>query len=139
MTKDIFISIVGSQSDVNQEEIAINTSGTYHLRNGKHYIQFDEIADDGKSVIQNTLKITDEQVDFTKKGALNSQMVFQLMEETTANYQTPYGNLLFQIHSHLLTLEQSINEIGVMLKYSLSLDGGHISENEIQIIIKAKE
>lgn len=139
MTKEVFVSIEGSQPDLNEETLAIMVPGVYHQRNVKQYIQFDETTDDGKGMIQNMLRIADDQVDISKKGALNSQMIFQIEKETVANYETPYGNLLFQIHTHVITVEESTHEIKVFLNYTLSMEESHISENTIQIIIKAKE
>lgn len=139
MKKEVFVSIEGRQPDLVEESVKLNASGIYHLRNGKHYIQFDEISDNGKAVIHNTLKITDAQIDVTKKGALNSRLVFIEQEGTISNYQTPYGIMPLQIFTSLLVVEEKEKEIRAKLKYDLSMEGNHISENVIEIIISEKE
>lgn len=139
MTKEVLVNIEGRQPDLVEESVKSSASGIYHLCNGKHYIQFDEISDGGKNVVHNTLKITNTQMDVTKKGALNSQMVFKEQEGTISSYQTPYGVMPLQIFTSLLVVEETEKEIRVKLKYDLSMEGNHISENVIEIIIRAKE
>ena len=44
MTKDILINISGLQMDVDPNDpIEMMTTGAYYLRNGKHYILYDEL------------------------------------------------------------------------------------------------
>ena len=47
MTKDVLINISGLQMDINKDEpVELMTTGAYYLKNGKHYILYDEMADD---------------------------------------------------------------------------------------------
>lgn len=50
MTKDILINISGLQMDVDPNDpIEMMTTGAYYLRNGKHYILYDELSEDNES------------------------------------------------------------------------------------------
>ena len=51
MTKDILINISGLQMDVDPNDpIEMMTTGAYYLRNGKHYILYDELSEDNEIV-----------------------------------------------------------------------------------------
>lgn len=46
MTKDILINISGLQMDVDPNDpIEMMTTGAYYLRNGKHYILYEELSE----------------------------------------------------------------------------------------------
>ena len=47
MTKEVLINISGLQMDVDPENpIEMVTTGAYYLKNGKHYILYDELSED---------------------------------------------------------------------------------------------
>ena len=43
------------------------TTGAYYLKNGKHYILYDELSEDNE-VTKNVLKIGPNSVELTRKG-----------------------------------------------------------------------
>ena len=46
MTKEVLINISGLQMDVDPENpIEMVTTGAYYLKNGKHYILYDELSE----------------------------------------------------------------------------------------------
>lgn len=65
MTKDVLISISGLQMDVLEEEkeyepIEVVAPANYFLKNGKHYILFDEVTEGIPGITKNRIKITGE-------------------------------------------------------------------------------
>ena len=49
MTKEVLINISGLQMDVDPENpIEMVTTGAYYLKNGKHYILYDELSEDNE-------------------------------------------------------------------------------------------
>ena len=52
MTKDVLISISGLQfaEGENSEPVEVITSGSYYKKNGKHYILYDEVAEDTRTL-----------------------------------------------------------------------------------------
>lgn len=68
---------------------------TYYLKNGKHYVIYDEIVEGMPGSIRNTVKITgDSMFEVTKNGRSGSRMVFEKDKMNMTNYQTPYGEVL---------------------------------------------
>ena len=51
MNKEVIINISGLQLDAGTEEpIELMTTGDYYLKNGKHYVIYDELTDDSQVV-----------------------------------------------------------------------------------------
>ena len=83
MTKDVLISISGLQMDVLEEEkeyeaIEVVAPANYFLKNGKHYILFDEVTEGIPGITKNRIKITGEDaLEVMKSGVSNVHMVFE--------------------------------------------------------------
>lgn len=137
MTKDVFVKIEGFQSG-EQESIETKVQGVYHFTNGKHYIQYNEKLSEANVISRNTIKIAPSQVILSKKVRDNSQMVFDLFEITQTTYQTPYGNLTFDIKTSSIKLKEEADKIELIMDYSLSADDNHVSDNNIVITIISK-
>ena len=97
MTKDVLINISGLQMELDDgEPVEMMTTGDYYLKNGKHFILYDEIEDDHQ-VVKNILKIGPKTVEISKKGGRNSHMVFEKGKENLSYYDTPFGSLLLGV------------------------------------------
>lgn len=73
----------------------MTTPATYYLKNGKHYIVYDEVVEGIPGTIKNRIKIDEGKLlDITKSGITNSHMVFETDKINVTPYQTPYGDLL---------------------------------------------
>jgi uncharacterized beta-barrel protein YwiB (DUF1934 family) len=138
MTKEVLVTIEGLQLKDEESKISSTASGIYHFRNGKHYIQYDEITMDEESITQNVIKITPDQLEIIRKGTNTSHMIFNLTQSTESFYQTPYGNLLLQIQTSELIMEEKAEEIRVKLQYTLSVNEEQLSVNHIRIKVISK-
>ena len=58
MTKDVLITISGMQMiDGDNSDIEMITTGAYYMKNGKHYITYDEVLEGYEGKIRNLIKI----------------------------------------------------------------------------------
>ncbi len=80
MKKDVLISITGlhygdwNADGEEAEPIEVITPATYYLKNGKHYVIYDEIVEGMPGSIRNTVKITgDSMFEVTKKRSQRKQ------------------------------------------------------------------
>lgn len=138
MTKEVMITIKGLQTGAQEDAMITAAPGTYHLTNGKHYIQYEENSAESDAVSKNTLKLAQNQIVLLKKGAQYSQMDFDLSERTQAVYQTPYGALTLEISTKRIELIEADERMEVILEYSLYSDASHLSDHSISILIEAK-
>ena len=84
MTKDVLVSISGLQSEISGDEseenapLEVVTPASYFLKNGKHYVLFDEFVEGTPGVTKNKIKISgNDCVEIIKTGITNAHMVFE--------------------------------------------------------------
>ncbi|MGN0417721.1 DUF1934 domain-containing protein [Anaerostipes faecalis] len=137
MTKDVLINISGLQVDVDSDEpIEVMTTGAYYLKNGKHYILYDEIAEDHE-VIKNILKIGPQTVELTKKGGSSSHMVFEKGKENLSYYDTPFGSLLLGVNTSSIEWKEQENHMKLRVNYDLTINSDHVSNCIIDVSIQS--
>ena len=139
MNKEVIINISGLQLDAGTEEpIELMTTGDYYLKNGKHYVIYDELTDDSQ-VVKNRLKISPKVVEVTKKGASSSHMVFERGKENLTYYDTPFGSLLLGINTSKIDLEEKEDSMALHIDYGLSINSDHVSDCSIDVSIASKQ
>jgi uncharacterized beta-barrel protein YwiB (DUF1934 family) len=140
MTKDILVYVSGLQIvEEKSEPIVLVTTGTYYFRNGKHFIIYEEVDEEGDRA-QNTIKITPHMVDLVRKGMTSSHMIFEVGKENLTYYDTPFGSMLMGITTSSIKFEE-VNELHMELEiqYALSVDSKHVSDCTIHITVKGSE
>ena len=139
MNKEVIINISGLQLDAGTEEpIELMTTGDYYLKNGKHYVIYDELTDDSQ-VVKNRLKISPKVMEVTKKGASSSHMVFERGKENLTYYDTPFGSLLLGINTSKIDLEEKEDSMALHIDYGLSINSDHVSDCSIDVSIASKQ
>ncbi len=139
MTREVVISISGVRfSESDQEDTEMITMGDYFMKNGKHYIVYDEIAGDNGEIIKNTIKIMPDSMDILKRGCISSHMVFEKNKKNLACYITSVGELMVGIHTRNISLEEEENLLKVNVEYSLDINYEHVSDCSIIVSVRPK-
>ncbi|MBQ9984102.1 MAG: DUF1934 domain-containing protein [Lachnospiraceae bacterium] len=138
MTKDVLVSVSGMQPDVDDDPVELVTIGNYYLKNGKHYVLYEEQPEEGIPVTKNVVKFYDGHFEITKKGAVNSFLNFDRGEKTSMVYNTPYGPLQMDVLTRELTITESEDELRVVVKYSLDINYQFVSECKVNFKIQAR-
>jgi uncharacterized beta-barrel protein YwiB (DUF1934 family) len=143
MTKDVILSISGLQFDHTQidagEPVEIITIGEYYKKNDKHYIMFSEVTEGFTGTTKNTLKISKDTLDITKKGVTNVHMIFEKNKKNITCYNTPFGNLMVGIAAKDVIIAEEEENIDVNVDYTLYINYEHLAECSIAINIKSKD
>jgi len=136
MKQEVLISISGLQFEIDKDEaVEVVSIGDYYYKNNKHYIIYDEIAEDVDGVTSCTMKINESQVDIIKRGSSNVHMVFEEGLKNATFYQTPFGELQVGIFTNKIEVTEEENKILVKINYALDINYSHVSDCEIQIKI----
>ena len=136
MTKDILINISGLQMDVDlNDPIEMMTTGAYYLRNGKHYILYDELSEDNE-IVKNVIKIGPKSVELTRKGGQSSHMVFEEGKENLSYYDTPFGSLLMGVNTSNIDWIEEEEQMHLKVDYDLSMNSDHVSKCKIDVNIR---
>ena len=141
MTKDVLITICGIQKRDGEtdEPIETVTPGEYYFRNGKHYILYEEVQVGIAVVTKCMIKIGDDSVDLSKKGASGVHMIFQRDKKTRTSYQTPYGSLMLGFDSKMIRVLESEDMIHLNLEYDLEVEEEHLAECSLTLKVQAKQ
>lgn len=140
MTRDVLISISGVQfSGGEQDDIELITIGDYFVKNGKHYILYDEVGDGRGEVVRNTIKILPDCMDIIKKGSSSVHMTFEKNRKNLSCYATPVGDLMIGISTNQIFVEEKEDLLKVAVEYSLDINYEHISECNITVSVRPRE
>lgn len=141
MTKDIILTISGLHDTDGESDTPIETMtpGQYYMKNGKHYVVYDEVLDGLEGTLKSTIKFTENQVELIRNGAASARMVFQPGHEHMVIYQTPMGPLSISLYTEEIDAQIGEDKISLGIGYSLKTDGVVVSESTVNIVICPKE
>lgn len=151
MTKEVLVRIASLHFDLKEngetdlqetedEKIEIVVPGQYFLKNGKHYILYEEIEESGLGVTKNTLKVTgDYRVEMKKSGVLTSYMVFEKGKKYVSSYKTPYGQMQIGTDTKELTIILEEEKIRIFVRYTLEAEDEAVAESRIRIEVVPRE
>ena len=139
MTKDVLIAIKGLQFEEAEdaEEIEVIQRGQYYQRNGSHFLIYEEPIEGTSDTILNRIKFKEDEVQVTKKGAVNTMLSFHKNEKNMTNYATPFGNLIMGIHTHQIDLDIEEDKLLVHVDYALDVNYEFLADCKITITVTA--
>ena len=141
MTKDVILTISGLHDTDGEADAPIETMtpAQYYMKNGKHYIVYDEILDGLEGSLKSTIKFTDKQVELIRNGAASARMLFQPGQEHMVIYQTPMGPLSISLYTEDMEISVEEEKISLRIDYSLKTEDVVVSESTVNISICPKE
>ena len=140
MTRDVLISISGAQivEDDNQA-VEMITRGDYFLKNGSHYILYDEVQEGLEGVTRNTIKIHPDGMDIIKRGSTSVHMTFEKEKKNISCYATPFGELMIGFRTNDIRIAEEEDRLKVQVDYSLDINYQHVSECNIVLEVCSKD
>jgi len=139
MTKEVLLTITGLQFDGESEQKYSDTfPGEYYERGGKRYVVYDEIMEGFTESTGNIIKFTEKEVEVTKKGVVNTQMLFVENKLNRASYKTPYGELIMGTNTSGIRFLETEERIRVDVEYELELNYEHQADCRISIDIRPR-
>ena len=145
MTKEVLLTISGLHMDAFSDEpdeenvpIEVITPATYYLKNGKHYVLYDEVLEGMLGSIKNTIKITgDSKLEMRKSGIANTNMVFEKEKINVTQYDTPYGEMMIGVYTKDMKVDVTEENIDVSIAYALDVNSEKVADCNIVMNIKA--
>ena len=123
-------------SDGMTDESELFTRGEFRVHKGSYFIDYDESEATGFEGSHAQLQVDKERMTMTRTGTTFSSLVFENGVRHYCHYGTEYGDCMVGITTQVLS--HSLDENGGMvhLKYSVDVNAGLITENEITIKVK---
>ena len=137
MKKDALIEIKGKySSDNGVDSIELTTLGSFTKLNGKYYITYREQNDQSDATVTTVTVDGDNRVTLSRRGEITSHMLLEKGKRHLFHYKTSFAEFMLGLFANKIS--NSLNDDGGKLNFSYTLDinSGLISENEIEINIK---
>ena len=141
MTKDVILTISGLHDTDGDGDTPIETMtpAQYYMKNGKHYVVYDEVLEGLEGTLKSTIKFTEKQVELIRNGAATARMVFQPGQEHMVIYQTPMGPLSISVYTDDMEIVIEEEKIALRIDYSLKTEDVVVSESTVNISLCPKE
>lgn len=138
MEKNVLVTVKGVQQDDAGEISRMGTAvpGEYYYRNGSHYIFYTETAEDSGEGIQTVLKLKEGQLELTRKGAVNSRMIFEQGRRHVTDYATPFGSLRLETATSRILCMEEEHRLQIRAEYGLWAEEVKVSSNRLTITIE---
>ncbi len=141
MTKDVLVSISGIQLEMagNEEEsmpLEVVTPASYFLKNGKHYVLFDELVEGVPGVTKNRIKISENgSMEIIKTGITNAHMVFEKKKKNVTYYQTPFGQIMVGLNTRNIDMKVTEKNIDVRVDYEMDINYEPLADCTVKVNI----
>ena len=124
--------------DVDPDATELMTEGMLELTETGLRLTYQETALTGMEGTTTTFEVGERQVILTRRGGVNSQMVFEEGRQHTSLYETPLGELSVDIQTS--ALRHNLTERGGLLeiKYSIAVEHTVTGRNSFKIRVKRK-
>ena len=140
MKTAVVLSIEGRQTYADQEPeiIELVTEGTMEFTNGGWDISYEESALTGLEGVTTTFRVEPGKVTLTRKGALNSRMVFQEGVPHDSLYQMAFGTLMLTVKATSVFFD-IVPDGGVIdLSYNIDIENTEAGVIDYHLDIRAK-
>ena len=85
--------------------------------------------------MKNRFKLSEDRLEISKKGAMNTTMTFRRGEKSSSWYGTPVGDVQLGIEVTDMQLMESEDEIEMNVAYALEMNSEHVSDSRIRLRI----
>jgi len=140
MKKEVTLSIEGRQTYQDQEPeiIELVTDGIMEFHNGGWDISYEESELTGLAGVTTTFRVEPGRVTLTRKGPLNSTMIFQENVVHESLYQMPFGALMLSVKATLVFFD-IVPDGGVIdLSYNISIENSEAGVIDYHLDIRTK-
>ena len=142
MAQEVKLRVRGiqMQGEATEDNVEVVSVGQMYEKDGFTCLTYDEVVDESEGgalqVVNNLMKIRDDQVEVIKKGPTESHMVFVPERTTYTYYSTPVGELEISIFTKQIERIQMANGFHLMLQYNLEMNQTFISQCSVDLVVE---
>lgn len=140
MKRSVILHIRGSQryEDQEPEIIELTTEGIMEFSHGGWDISYEESELTGLSGVTTTFRVEPGKVTLLRKGALNSQMIFEEGQVHDSLYQMPFGALMLSVKSTFVFFDIVPEGGTIDLSYDINIENTQAGVIDYHLDIRAK-
>lgn len=137
---DALIRVRGIQTTKEEEDVLeIVTAGQYLCHEGSHYIRYEELLEGYEEPVKNVIRYDGKRAVVTKKGVIESRMVFEPGAECRTAYATPLGEMPLVMRTRELSFEEEGKKRFLRICYELDINLEPFCVNTIEAEIELKD
>ena len=141
MERNIYISIRGVHSmglNPEREDVEVVTPGKYYERNGKQYLTYEDMREDGKRA-RATVKVDGRCVLITQPTPYGANLCFEEGKRTNLIYNTPFGIIEMGVTTNSLVMDLNEHSWKIHVNYTLDLDGQDAGRHDVHILAQERK
>ena len=141
MDREVTLAIKGlhSAEESDHVKVATETPAQYFKKNDSHYLLYEETVEGFDKISKNRIKFTDNCLELTRKGIVDTHMVFEEKKTHMTDYVTPYGKVLLGVRTEKIVVREWAERIQVTVEYVLEMDEKPLSECRMTIEVKERK
>ena len=140
MKQAVMLAIRGSQKYADQEPevIELVTDGWMEFRDGGWDISYEESELTGLAGVTTTFRVEPGRVVLDRKGALNSQMIFEEGVAHDSLYQMAFGTLMLTVKATFVYYDIVPDGGTIDLSYNIDIENSEAGVIDYHLDIQAK-
>lgn len=140
MTKEVVLTISGLQTDLenNSDVVEVISFGNYYLKNGKHYVKYEEVNEEHNEITSSLLKFSKGKVELKRQGTLNANMEFEQGVKNVTCYHTQFGDLSVGFATNDIVIDETEDKISILIDYNLEVNSEKVGRCKVSIKIEPK-
>ena len=140
MKQPVVLHIRGQQTYADQEPeiIELTTEGWMQFRNGGWDISYEESELTGLAGVTTTFRVEPGRVTLDRKGALNSQMIFEEGVAPDTLYQMAFGTLMLTVKAAFVYYDIVSDGGTIDLSYQINIENTEAGMIDYHLDIRAK-
>lgn len=128
----------GKEGSAGDSEIQTMVPAEYFCRGDARYVLYEERQEGSGESTQNRMKFKNHVLELTRKGFIDTHMIFEEGRRHEACYAMPYGQMVMGIYTKKLAFEETADSIRITVEYILEMNGQYQADSHIAIVIKGK-
>ncbi len=139
MTKDVTIKILGVVFDPqgSDEQMEVNTVGTYYFKDRKHYLLFEEKPEASKEGIRNRIRFDSQSLHLKKSGETGVNLLFEEGKKNVSTYVTPFGSFPVGVRAEEIRVTETETCIEAEIGYTMEFNETESTVHRIHIVVRA--
>ena len=140
MKRPVVLTVRGRQSYAGQEPeiIELVTEGSMELCRDGWEISYEESELTGLEGVTTTFRVEPDKVILTRRGQLNSQMVFQEGTSHDSLYQMPFGTLMLTVKATRVFYDLVPDGGSIDLVYHITIENAEAGVIDYHLDIRPK-
>ncbi|MGN0612542.1 MAG: DUF1934 domain-containing protein [Porcipelethomonas sp.] len=118
-------------------ETELVTKGNFRIENDTFYISYEDSEATGFEGSVTEIAVTGSRfASVIRKGSSSSDLIVEVNKKHHCHYETPYGGMDIGVYTHSIGNRLDKNGGELYLKYTLDINAGYMSDNEILINVR---